>query len=481
MVDHDASVRAAVPTDVQRQLSQRGYGMFVHFGINTFNEVEWSDGTLPIASYSPADLDCDQWVREAKEAGFRHLVLVAKHHDGFTMWPSAHGDYGVAHSPVPVDVVGAVAAACRRYDVEFGLYYSLWDRRHPAHALDDPEPYVDVMKAHLTELLTQYGDICELWFDGGWAKPAGEWRLGELYELVADLQPGCAVTCNHSIGVPGDPKTPRRPEEARLGDPVRYWPLDFRTYDPNLVHSDDPKRYTAPDGRLVYLPFEHTVCLSERANWFQKAVPVPPRALDELEQLFYWCTAQQNALLLNVPPGLSGRLEDADIAAIRALADRVGIRGGETPLPTGPRDHAPHAFITSSGDLDEEHSVQRLNDGVPQSTRWICAENEGMVMLRFATPVGADRIVVQEHAETQSGDDGFSELRSYAIDDWAMELLADDDWREVAVGTEIGAARIVHLDPGTMLSGVRLRVRATASKPSLVRVAVTSQRTEARG
>ena len=112
------------PNRTQQLMQQRGYGMFIHFGVNTFDEKEWSDGTIPASRYNPTHLDCDQWVRVARDAGFRYVLLVTKHHDGFCLWDSKLTDYDVASSPVKTDVVGAVAAACRKYGLGLAFYYS---------------------------------------------------------------------------------------------------------------------------------------------------------------------------------------------------------------------------------------------------------------------------------------------------------------------------------------------------------------------
>jgi len=181
------------PDPCQRALIERGYGMFCHFGPNTFHQKEWSDGTLPASSFNPTALDCDQRVRTAKEAGFRHIVLVTKQHDGFCLWDSAATDYDVGSAPVTTDIVGAVAKACKKYDVALGLYYSLGDRHEPTHREQDPSAYIAFMKRQLTELLTNYGPIVELWFDGGWAKPDADWRIPEVYRLIKDLQPCAAI------------------------------------------------------------------------------------------------------------------------------------------------------------------------------------------------------------------------------------------------------------------------------------------------
>lgn len=112
------------PDKTQRELLKRGYGMFIHYGMNTFLDKDWSEGVEPASTYHPTQLDCDQWVRIAREAGFRYVVLVTKHHDGFCLWDSKYTDYDVASSPVPTDIIAAVAKACKKYGLQLGLYYS---------------------------------------------------------------------------------------------------------------------------------------------------------------------------------------------------------------------------------------------------------------------------------------------------------------------------------------------------------------------
>ena len=187
---------AIAPNPTQQMLQERGYGMFVHFGMNTFIEQEWSEGLEPASTYAPSDLDCDQWVRVARDAGFRYVLLVTKHHDGFCLWDSKLTDYDVASSACPTEVVGEVADACRRYGLKFGIYYSLWDRHEPTYTGDDFNRYVDYMCGQLTELLTSYGEICELWLDGAWDKPAAMWDIPRIYNLVKQYHPNCAVGVN---------------------------------------------------------------------------------------------------------------------------------------------------------------------------------------------------------------------------------------------------------------------------------------------
>ena len=117
------------PSKAQQKQIDRKYGMFIHFGINTFHDEEWTDGSKPASSYNPETINADQWIKAAKEAGMKYVILITKHHDGFCLWDSKYTDYDVASSPNPTNVVEAVAKACKKYDIGLGLYYSLWDRK----------------------------------------------------------------------------------------------------------------------------------------------------------------------------------------------------------------------------------------------------------------------------------------------------------------------------------------------------------------
>lgn len=442
-------------TKTQRELEERGYGMFIHYGPNTFNQVEWSDGKLPASSVNPTDLDPDSWIRTAKEAGFRHVVLVTKHHDGYCNWPTKYTDYSVLSSPVKRDVVGEVAAACKKYGVKLGLYYSLWDRHEPTHADKDPEKYVRFIRHQLTELLTNYGPVCEVWFDGGWAKKEADWNIPSIYKLIHDLQPGCAVTVNHTIGVRHGGGI-GRPKDFAEGDHIRFWPVDFATKDPDIARTDAPK-YFEHDGELRYLPFEHTICISDRWNWFQKKDVTPARPVDELEESFYWMTGGNNALLINLPPDRTGRLRANEVKNILELADRLGIRGGGQPLPKRGPNLLQLAKCEPAGASAAVDTSLETSGGL--------AEKTGTIELTPANAITFDRITLVEHADMKDLGDGFSSERNYRIRKFTIEALVSGEWKPIHEGTSVGSALAIKL-PRTTAAKLRLTITDASDKPS---------------
>lgn len=320
---------STLPNAAQRAQMERKYGMFIHFGINTFYDTEWSDGRLSVSGYRPTSIDADGWVRNAYEAGMNYVILITKHHDGFCLWDTATTDYCVNKSPCPTDVVAEVAKACKKYGIGLGLYYSLWDRHEPCYK--DNAAYHDLMCAHLTELLGgKYGEICELWLDGAWDKHPWQWDVARLYDLAHRLQPNIAFAVNNTIGKAGLFKlTSRRylPHRYREGMPIRYFPTDFRLWDPFFPPADDPKLYFH-GGKSYYLPFEATICMRPPNNWFwdPKYEKDKLAGADYIAEKYRSLTAQGNVLVVNVAPDTNGRQTAGDVECLLAAADILGIR-----------------------------------------------------------------------------------------------------------------------------------------------------------
>jgi len=319
------------PNEVQQLMIARKYGMFIHFGINTFNNQEWTDGSISVNTYTPTALDTDQWVRTARDAGMKYVILTAKHHDGFCLWDSAFTDYDVGSSSVKTDVVAALAKSCKKYKIQLGLYYSLWDRHEPSYK--DDAKYVAYMTNQLTELMRNYGPICELWLDGGWEKLPEAWDMPMLYGAVKKHQPKCAVGVNWTIADPAKPEVrmgskiwDMTPDKQKEGFPVLYFPSDFRLCDPHIPVTPDPKLFTH-EGRTYYLPFEATVCLNEK--WFFNTEDKRVKSVDELEKLYRQATSQDNILILNSPPNRDGVMSEANVKVLNALAARLGLSVGK--------------------------------------------------------------------------------------------------------------------------------------------------------
>jgi alpha-L-fucosidase len=316
------------PGVYQLEQIERKYGMFIHFGINTFYDEEWTDGTKPPASYKPDTVDADQWISTAKQAGMKYVILVSKHVDGFCLWDSKYTDYDVGSSGNKTNVIEAVARACKKYGIRMGIYYSLWDRHQNADIRDSSldKAYNAYMVAQIKELIAivnPYTKPVELWLDAGWEKKRERWPVAEIYQTVKQMAPQCQVGVNWSIGKPDNPDPDSAfllPTQQKTGYPIRYFPSDFRMGDPYLPGDPDPKLFSH-NGKLYYMPWETTVCIS--GKWFYNTTDTVYKTPDELLKLYKRATAQDNILILDLPPDRSGRLREMDRELVFALRKKI--------------------------------------------------------------------------------------------------------------------------------------------------------------
>ncbi|WTV56184.1 alpha-L-fucosidase [Streptomyces sp. NBC_00035] len=335
-----------VPTARQLAWQQDRFGLFLHFGVNTFNGEEWSDGTLDAATFDPSSCDASQWVETAAAAGAKYVVLTAKHHDGFCLWPTATTAYSVASSPWrdgKGDVVADLAEACRGAGLGLGLYLSPWDRN--ADCYDDPAAYDGFYLRQLTELCTRYGPLYELWFDGAGSE-------GRTYDWDAIM----AVIDKH------------QPDAMvfNMGRPTIRWVgnEDGLAEDPCRYVTESTGISVYDDGRSAldtarYLPPECDVPI--RANWFWQPDDLHTlKSRDQLLDIWYRSVGLGAGLLLNVPPDRRGLIDSADRARLLAFTDELARRLAE------PRSCA------------------------------LTVADEGEAVARFAEPVRIDHVELRE-------------------------------------------------------------------------------------
>ncbi|HEV8358422.1 MAG TPA: alpha-L-fucosidase [Gemmatimonadales bacterium] len=311
------------PTRAQLAWQRDELALFLHFGVNTFTDREWGDGREDPAVFTPDRLDARQWARAARAAGFRAMILTAKHHDGFCLWPTRTTDHSVARSPWrggKGDVVREFTDACRASGLKPGLYLSPWDRNAPSYG-DSPR-YNDMYSAQLTELLTRYGPIHEVWFDGANGEgPNGRRQVYDwprVFGLVRRLQPdavmfsdagpdvrwignerGAAAETNWSTMDPGAVPYPGAPGDAVI----------------KALQAGDP-------AGTVWRPGETDTSI--RPGWFHHpAEDGRVRTVDELVELYFTSVGRNSKLLLNVPPTRDGLLHDTDVARLAGMRERL--------------------------------------------------------------------------------------------------------------------------------------------------------------
>lgn len=326
----------SLPLPNHRQLEWYGRELsaFLHFGLNTFCNREWGDGTDDPAMFNPTDLDCRQWIRTLKEAGFKIAILTAKHHDGFCLWPSKYTDYSVKSSPYKNgkgDIVREFTDACREYGMKAGIYLSPWDRHEPTWGTD---AYNDYYAAQLTELMTEYGEIYECWWDGaGSDKATYDWaRWGNI---VRQNQPNAVIF--GSLGA--TPYVDVRwvgNEVGEAGDPC------WATVDSIALEKEIAKDLNAgnPNGGHFY-PAEADVSI--RPGWFwHEDQNDEVRSTYNLFNLWLHSVGRNAGLLLNIPPDTRGLLHENDVAALREFgaflkdAFRNGLTAQRTEAAPAP-------------------------------------------------------------------------------------------------------------------------------------------------
>ena len=321
--------RRPVPTRAQLEWQQDELALFLHFGVNTFTDREWGDGTEDPAIFAPTQLDARQWARAARGAGFRAMILTAKHHDGFCLWPTRTTSHSVARSPWRGgngDVVRELVDACRAEGLKAGVYLSPWDRHEPSYG-DSPR-YNALYREQLTELLTRYGPIHEVWFDGANGEgPNGKRQVYDwprVWALVRRLQPSAVMFSDAGPDIRwiGNEKGIASETNWSTVDP-RVVPYPGATGDAvqQMLEQGDPKG-------TVWRPGETDVSI--RPGWFyHSAEDDRVRDVDNLVQLYFTSVGRNSKLLLNVPPTKAGLLHERDVSNLSAAQRRLAGMFGE--------------------------------------------------------------------------------------------------------------------------------------------------------
>ena len=354
-------------TQAQKEWMKLKYGMFIHFGPNTIQKVPWGNGLYPAALLNFSSADPVQWAQVAKDAGMKYAVLTTKHHDGFCLWPSKYTNYCMTYTQSPgVDLVKKFVDAFRAAGLRVGLYYSLWDRNNPEYYDANDYLYVSYMKNQLTELLTGYGEIDELWFDGAWDRdyphacqdtafmalmglpvlplnsplnphsfcwmysekypqlaPSSihgqRWSWEEIYNHIHQLQPNCMVINNSSMNWTGG---------------MKYLPLDVRTVEQfdfvlpeGFVRYNDIDKFVYPDamGTNHYLPLEFTTSITP--EWFWTGDFLLHPSVDEIVGWYHTARSHNGNFLLNVGPNDAGLIPSYNHEYLKKAGDILRSTG----------------------------------------------------------------------------------------------------------------------------------------------------------
>jgi alpha-L-fucosidase len=443
-----------LPSQKQVDWQEMEFYAFIHFSLNTFTNKEWGYGDESPQLFNPTALDVRQWAKVVKEAGMKGIILVAKHHDGFCLWPSAFTERSVKNSPWKNgkgDLIKELAAACKEYDLKLGLYLSPWDRNRADYG--KPE-YVTYFRNQLKELLTNYGDVFEMWFDGanggdGYYGGANETRKintleyydwDETYKLIYKIAPKTLVW---GIG----------PSEARwIGNEEGFantanWSL-LRQKDDLAGKVHYSEFMSGHEDGEKWVPGEADVSI--RPGWFYHQVEDDKvRSLDEMVDIYYKSIGRNATLLLNLPPDKRGLINEHDIARLKEFT-AVIQSDFKTELLAGTKVTADN--IRGN---DDTFSANKLIDG-NKNTYWATddAVKKAAVVFEFMKPTAVNRLLLQEYIKL-----------GQRIKAFTVEAKVDRKWKTIAKETTIGYKRILRFD--RVLTSA-LRINITDSKASIV-------------
>jgi len=415
----------ALPSERQLVWHELEYYMFAHFTVNTFTDKEWGYGDEKESVFNPTELDCRQWAKVAKDAGMKGIIITAKHHDGFCLWPSEFTEHSVKNSvwkDGKGDVVQEMKQACDEFGLKFGVYLSPWDRNSSVYGT--PE-YLVYYRNQLRELLTKYGDIYEVWFDGangGDGYYGGKREVRKIdnrtfydwantHKIVRELQPMAIMFSD------AGPDTRWVGNESGMGSLTNWCLLNKDEMYPG---GDFAKILGEghEDGNY-WVPAE--VDVSIRPGWFYHAKQDSlVRSPENLMELYYSSVGRNSNLLLNIPPDRRGLLHENDVKSLLAFSE-LRKKEFENEVAKGKK-------VTVSGKRGKGYEGSNVNDCNPE-TYWATKDDDktGEVIIDLGTETEVNRILLQEYINL-----------GQRVQEFRVEAYVNGTWKQVIEGTTIG-------------------------------------------
>ena len=340
-IEEDIRLIKAIPSERQLTYEKMEFFCFIHFTVNTFTGSEWGDGKEDVSIFNPTELDARQWVKTAKDAGMKGLILTCKHHDGFCLWPSKYTEHSVKNSPYKNgngDIVREASEACKEFGLKFGIYLSPWDRNNSSYGKG--KEYDDYYVNQLTELLTEYGELYTIWLDGACGEGANgkvqKYDWNRYYKVMRELQPNAVISisgpdvrwCGNEAGEVResewsvvakdmtDPSITAELSQHEDNEEFRDRPLDETQSD--LGSRERLKN----EKELVWYPAETDVSI--RPGWFyHEEEDDKVRSFENLKDIYLKSVGGNTTLLLNIPPMKNGKIHEKDMAILKRLGEFI--------------------------------------------------------------------------------------------------------------------------------------------------------------
>lgn len=449
-----ASDKRPKPTALQMEWQKLENIAFVHFSINTFTDMEWGYGNESPALFNPMKLDCRQWVKICKDAGMKGIILTAKHHDGFCLWPSKYTGHSVKNSPWKNgqgDVVREFSDACKEYGLKMGLYLSPWDCNHPDYGKPGYNQY---FKNQLTELLTNYGDLFEIWFDGanggrgyyGTDSLHNRSIAADYYDwkgfvgLVNTLQPNCIV---HGGGLPDIRWVGN--EEGHAAE--THWSTLRKNGKFDESKSHPQQLNTGHEDGTIWLPSETDVSL--RPGWYYHAFEDHKvKTLPKLMDIYYESVGRNSLLLFNLSPDKRGLVHPIDSTRLLEWKRQLDLDFQENLISKKCK--------FSSG---EPKGLKNAFD-TNFNTYWLANDPTGYLEVDFGKEITCNRLLLQEYIPEGQ------KVKSFSVECWQ-----EGQWNELASATTIGYKRILRFLP-VKTQKLRIRIHEALAPPMISTVAV---------
>ncbi len=446
------------PSERQMRWQELEFTAFFHFGVNTFTDREWGEGTEDPNVFNPTQFDAHQWVKVCKDAGVKMVILTAKHHDGFCLWPSKYTEHSVKNSlwkDGKGDVVKEVSEACREIGMGFGIYLSPWDRNSKFYG-DSPK-YNEYFMNQLTELLTNYGKVGEVWFDGACGEgPNGKKQVYDtnaFYALIRKLQPDAVISIagpdvrwiGTESGYGPETQWSVQPVDAQNVDEIAANSQTDVNKSPNqdwTKHVMGGRRMIASAKGLVWYPAEADVSI--RPGWFYHAsndslVKTPETLID----IYFSSVGRNSSLLLNIPPDKRGLICENDVKSLMGMKEILD--------KTFAKNYALGAELKSDG-----KNADAVLDANPLTFWTTKGESEtGVIQISLQQPQKIDVLSLQENIRI-----------GQRIEKFTFEYQEGTQWKIIMEGTTVGYKRLLRFAPVTARE-FRLRIEGSRLNPTL--------------